>query len=150
MAKLFSIKQKYTDKIYENKKLLELRRQNVNIAKGETCFIYTSSPVKKITGYFVVKHKLRLPISELWEKTKNDAGLTKKEFLDYFKGCIEGTAIFFKESKKFLEGLALNILRETIKDFRPPQSYYNLNSNLYSIISKQLQQRQYEDIPQLS
>jgi len=70
MAKLFSIKEKYSDRIYSKEKLVEFRRQNVNIDKGEFCLIYTSSPVKKITGYFIVKEKIRTSIRKLWELTK--------------------------------------------------------------------------------
>ena len=58
MAKLFSIKEKYSNRIYSKEKLVEFRRQNVNVEKNEFCLIYTSSPVKKITGYFIVKEKI--------------------------------------------------------------------------------------------
>ena len=41
MAKLFSIKEKYSNRIYSKEKLVEFRRQNVNVDKDEFCLIYT-------------------------------------------------------------------------------------------------------------
>lgn len=140
-VKIFSITNGYSNKIYSKEKSVELRRQNVKISKNEKCLIYTTSPIKEITGYFIVKQKIRLPIKNLWETTKNFAGLSKSEFMKYFKGCKHGTAIFFKYVKKFVRGLGLEEIRALIIDFRPPQSYYNLNNKIYSIISIKLGQR---------
>ena len=58
MVKLFSIKQEFSEKIFSKKKLVEFRRQNVNVKRNESCLIYTSKPVRKITGYFLVKEKI--------------------------------------------------------------------------------------------
>lgn len=133
MVKLFSIKEKYSKRIYSKEKLVEFRKQNVNINNGEFCFIYTSSPVKKVTGYFVVKEKLRLPLDRLWDKTKDIAGITKSEFISYFSGCLEGTAILFKAVKQFTNAINLREVQILIKGFRPPQSYYNINKNMYAV-----------------
>ncbi len=130
MAKLFSIKQEYTDKIYSKEKTVELRRQNINTKKGERCLIYTTSPIKKITGYFIVKEKVRLPIKVLWETIKKIAGISKKKFLKYFDGCKMGTAIFFKQVKKLIYAIDLMELRKIKRGFMPPQSYYNLDSKI--------------------
>lgn len=138
LVKIFSIKRDYTKKIYSKEKLVELRKQNVNIHKNEKCLIYTTSPVKKITGYFIVKEKIRLPIEKLWDKTKKVSAITRKAFFDYFKGCIEGTAIFFKKVKKFSKGISLEEVRKKIKGFQPPQSYQNLDDRVYSIIFKNI------------
>ena len=130
MVKLFSIKEHYSELIFNREKKVEFRRQNVNINKDETCLIYTSSPVKKLTGYFIVKEKLRLPIPKLWARTKDIAGITKKEFLAYFEGCKEGTAIVFKFVKRFVRAVGLNNLRQKVREFRPPQSYYSLDKEI--------------------
>jgi len=134
MAKLFSIKDKYSQKIYSKEKLVEFRRQNINIEKDEICLIYTSDPVKKITGYFIVKEKIRTSLSKLWELTKNIAGITYNEFKDYFKDCREGTAIVFKKVKEFTKKISLRELQKKIDGFRPPQSFYNLNEFLIKVM----------------
>jgi len=127
LAKLFSIKQTYSDRIFRNEKLVEFRRQNVNVSENEACLIYTSSPIKKITGFFVVKEKIRASVSALWKRTKMMAGITKAEFVKYFEGCKEGTAIVFKLVKRFPEGIRLREIRLRIRRFRPPQSYYGVD-----------------------
>ena len=136
MPKLFSIKHQYSEKIYTKKKLVEFRRQNVNVKENDVCWIYTSSPVKEITGYFVVKAKIRLSLDKLWKRTKEMAGITKEEFMEYFKGCEEGTAIIFKTIKMFVTGLSLIEIRKKLRNFVPPQSYCNLNESLCSLIHK--------------
>ena len=128
MVKLFSIKQPFADKIFRKEKKVEFRRQNVKIETNELCLVYTSAPIKKLSGYFIVKEKLRMPLQKLWEKTKNYAGISKKEFLHYFDGCKEGTAIVIQAIRNFSKGLSLNDLRKLIKNFNPPQSYRNLSA----------------------
>ncbi len=141
MAKLFSIKEKYSNRIYSKEKLVEFRRQNVNVNKDEFCLIYTSSPIKKITGYFIVKEKIRASIKKLWELTKEFAGISYREFKEYFKGCKLGTAIIFKKTKKFSQGLGLEHLRKKV-DFRPPQSYCNLSDLLIELFKGIIPQKQ--------
>ena len=141
MAKLFSIKEKYSDKIYSKEKLVEFRRQNVNIDKGEFCLIYTSSPVKKITGCFIVREKIRTSIIKLWELTKEFAGISYKEFKEYFKECKFGTAIFLKNIQKFTKTWGLDNLRKK-GYFRPPQSYCNLNKFLIKLYCNIIPQKQ--------
>ncbi len=141
MVKLFSIKQEFSEQIFLNKKRVEFRRQNVKIKKDETCLIYTSGSIKKITGYFIVKEKIRLPINKLWVKTKRYAGITKKQFDEYFYGCKEGTAIIIKKITKFVKEISLNDIRKEISTFRPPQSYCNISYNLHLALSGFLPQK---------
>lgn len=141
MVKIFSIRDKYSDKIFSKEKLVELRRQNIRINKNEKCLIYTTSPVKRITGYFIVKEKIRLPIKQLWNLTKDLAGVTKQEFMRYFHNCKKGTAIFIKSVKRFVRGIHLNEVKKIIKDFNPPQSYYNIDERFYYLILNRFDER---------
>ena len=141
MAKLFSIKEKYSNRIYSKIKLVEFRRQNVNISKDEFCLIYTSSPVKKITGYFIVKEKIRTSISKLWTLTRDFAGISFKEFNEYFKDCKLGTAIIFKKIQKFTKTWGLDDLRKK-GEFTPPQSYCNLNDLLIELFNSLIPKKQ--------
>lgn len=136
MAKLFSIKQQYSKKIFLKEKLVEFRRQNVNVSKNEICLIYTSSPKRKIEGYFIVQKKIRLPLKELWKKTRKLAGINLEEFMNYFEGCDIGTAIIFESVEKTKITFTLEELREFFGDsFRPPQSYCNLDGELSKLIN---------------
>ena len=123
MVKLFSIKEKYSSEIYKKKKLVEFRRQNIITEENEKCFIYTTSPVKKITGSFVIKKVIREKLKTLWNKNKEHAGISYKEFKEYFKNCDVGTGIFLKNIKKFRKPKTLTEFNLSI----PPQSFYNIN-----------------------
>ena len=136
MVKLFSIKERYSQKIFSKEKFVEFRRQNVKVKKKEKCLIYTTYPIKKITGYFIVKEKLRLPIKKLWLKTRSYAGITKAEFMEYFRGCKEGTALIFQSVRKFINQLSLEEIKSFLREFKPPQSYYNLDEKIFNIILK--------------
>lgn len=149
MVKLFSIKEKYSNRIYSKEKLVEFRRQNVNVNKDEFCLIYTSSPVKKITGYFIVKEKIRTSIRKLWELTKEIAGISYREFMEYFKECKLGTAIVFKKIKKFTKTWGLDDLRKNV-DFIPPQSYCNLNDLLIELFNEFIPQKQLNQFTNLN
>jgi predicted transcriptional regulator len=135
MPKLFSIKKEFSDLIFRNEKKVEFRRQNINVNQNEKCFVYTSNPEKKITGYFIVKEKIRAPLKELWNKTKDFAGISFKKFREYFIGCKQGTAIIFKYVKKFKDAIDLRDIKKRIENFQPPQSYYNLNKNIILALS---------------
>ena len=140
MAKLFSLKPKYSQKIFEGTKLVEFRRQNVNVSRKEVCLIYSSNPIKKIEGYFIVEDKIRLPLKELWERTKNIGGIDLEEFMSYFEGCEFGTAIVFNSVRKIKGELSLENIRISIdSSFRPPQSYYNLSGKLEKLIGLTIQ-----------
>jgi len=141
MPKLFSIKKTYSDLIYSGKKRAEFRRQNAHVERNEMCLIYTTAPVKEITGYFVAKEKLRLPLPELWSRTKAISGTTEKEFLSYFKGCDCGTAIVFGRAERFAKGIGLARLRVLFKGFRPPQSYYKVDEGFVGMVEKEVGER---------
>lgn len=146
MVKIFSIKNKYSEKIFSKEKLVELRRQDVKIKENEKCLIYTTYPVKRITGFFIVKKKVRLPVKKLWKLTKDIAGITKAEFIKYFTGCIEGTAIFFKYVKQFSVGVTLEEIKNLVNNFNPPQSYLNLKPSTFEILKQLLG----EDVKKIS
>ena len=130
MVKLFAIKQKFSEKIYSKQKRIEYRRQNVNVKKGEKCYIYSSSPAKAIDGHFTVGEKIRLPLKELWRKTRKQAGISYKVFREYFEGCFEGTALVLVKVRRFARKIELEEMRSVCSNFRPPQSYYDMNLSM--------------------
>ena len=92
-------------------------------------------------GNFIVKEKIRTSIKKLWELTKEVAGISYKEFIEYFKECKFGTAIVFKKIQKFTKTWGLDELRKK-GDFRPPQSYCNLNDLLVGLFKGIIPQKQ--------
>lgn len=135
MVKVFSIKKEYSNKIFEKEKLIEYRRQKIKIKKNEICLIYTTSPVKAITGYFVVKDIIRMPVLDLWKQTHKYGGINKTDFFKYYEGTDLATGILFEKSKKFKTPITLNFLINN-SNFKAPQSYINLNLDLIKLIEE--------------
>ena len=118
MDVLMSIKPQYVEKIISKEKIYEFRR---SIFKKEVnnVVIYATAPEKKIVGSFELEDIIKDTPSNLWENFSNKAGITKKDFFNYFKGKDVGFAL--KIGK-------LNILDDFIdvgclEDFRAPQSF---------------------------
>jgi predicted transcriptional regulator len=84
-AILLSIKPEFVEEILRGEKRFEFRRRKAK-KKVVKLFIYCTSPRKMVVGEAEIKAVLSYPPEELWEKTKDDAGLSKERFLRYFAG----------------------------------------------------------------
>lgn len=129
MNVLLSIKPRFVEKIAERNKEYEFRKA---IFKDVTkkVFIYSSSPVKKIIGYFLIDHILEDTPQVLWEKCANYSGIEQDEFFEYFKNKEKGYAI--KIGKIFIYKNPLDPY-ENHSNFIPPQSFYYINESKYKI-----------------
>ena len=83
---LLSIKPEYADKIIAGAKKYEFRK---HLARDniQRIIIYSSAPKKKIIGEVEVVGTLSMKKTPLWEKTKLNAGISRKKFRQYFDGC---------------------------------------------------------------
>ncbi len=123
-AILLSIRPQYANKIFEGRKRVELRRICPKyIKKGDLVLIYVSSPVKSLCGAFQVDKVVEKPLPELWKAVKGKAGVSRKEFNQYYQGLSVGTAIFFNNFWKLSCPIELRDLREQRTDFQPPQNF---------------------------
>lgn len=102
-AVVLSIKPKYADMIRAGTKKYEFRRRVWTGENIKFAFLYESVPVKSIRSVIVVDPPICLPINELWEHTKERAGITREEFDEYFKGSENGYAIPIKEIRDLLD-----------------------------------------------
>ncbi len=120
-AILLSVRPQYANQIFEGKKKVELRRIcPKHIKKGDLVLIYVSSPVKSLCGAFKVDKVVEKNLPELWRAVKGKAGISRKEFNQYYKGVSVGSAIFFNNVWKLPSPIELQALREE-RDFQPPQ-----------------------------
>lgn len=124
MNVLISIKPQYVEKIIKHEKLYEFRRkifkQDVN-----KVIIYSTSPVKKIIGYFNLTEIIKDNPINLWNNYSKYGGIIKKDFFDYFKGTDEGFAIKISNLEVFDEGIDVSLLN----NFKAPQSFKYINDD---------------------
>ena len=81
---IISINPKYVKQILNGTKKYEYRRIMPK-EKIDSLIIYEAYPVSKVVAEVEVKDIIKLPIDELWNKTKTLSGTTKEFFYDYFK-----------------------------------------------------------------
>ena len=74
---LLSIKPEFANLILEGVKLYEFRR-TIFTHKITTVLIYSSSPIKKVTGEFSIEKIISKSVKKLWQETSNLSGIEKK------------------------------------------------------------------------
>lgn len=97
---LLSIKPEYVSKIFDGSKRYEFRRKccKEEISK---IVIYATHPIMKIVGEIEINQILKESPAQLWEKTKEYAGISEEDFFNYFEGCSEAYGYEVKTVKKY-------------------------------------------------
>jgi predicted transcriptional regulator len=123
MTILLSIKPEFANKIFDGSKLYEYRRVIFKNKAVSKVVVYASAPISKVIGEFEVDKVLQHEPQELWNKTKDAAGISKNYFLDYFEGKKQGYAIKVGAVTLYKDALCLL----STYGVRPPQSFQYLN-----------------------
>lgn len=125
---LLSINPRFTSRIFEGAKSVELRRVRPRLQAGDTVYIYESAPTMAVVGYCKVRHMVDYSIEGLWRKVKDSAGLSREDFIDYFSGAARGFGIYISDPVRFVRPLQLVELRQAHPGFHPPQSHRYVKS----------------------
>lgn len=151
MSILLSIKPKWAEKIFSNEKISELRKKIWKRDDIKKVYVYASSPIRKIVGYFYINKIQCFAIHNLWIATQETAGLTKEEFETYFSGASYGYSISIKKSILLRKQIDPKIIDP---NFKAPQNFKYINRDfkwkLYEAIQNQFPQYQLIEYPQCS
>lgn len=118
MKVLISIKPEFVDKIFSGEKIFEFRRR-IWARQVKSVVVYSSSPVKKIVGEFVIKKIHRGHPYDIWHLCCYRAGISEASFNEYFKDRREAYAIEIQECRLYQAPLDIS----EIYGKRPPQSF---------------------------
>jgi predicted transcriptional regulator len=123
MNAILSIKPKFAEAILSEEKKVEFRKTPIK-KEVEKFFIYSTSPVKKITGYFTANEIIEDSPQNLWEQFGELGFIDRTAFFKYFENKDVGFSICIESINKFPTGIDPY---EVIENFIPPQSfvYYN-------------------------
>ena len=135
---LLSIQPEYATKIFNGTKKVELRRNRPRLKENAWVFVYVSTPVKALVGAFQVDHIVEAAPHHLWRMVRNEAGLTRKQFAEYYEGATRGYGIFLKEAKELSEPITLEDLREAWSGFHPPQIFRYLTATELEMVKLRL------------
>lgn len=119
-----SIKPQFVEAILSRTKRYEFRRK-IFARPVKTVLIYATAPICRVVAEFDIDFVLNKPITDLWEGTKEHAGIDKGFFLRYFKGQQHGYAIKIGEIRP-IQSPYCPIERHGI---RPPQSFAYLTDD---------------------
>ena len=123
---LLSIRPEFVKQIEEDKKKFEYRKTIFSKAHVENIFIYSTSPVKKVVGFFKVGRIITDTPQNLWKMSDGMAGIDYEDFNNYFYGKKVGYAIEICETYFFKKPMNLD---EIIPEGTPPQSFRYLDPN---------------------
>lgn len=119
MNVILSIKPKYANAILSGEKEVEFRKtrfaQNI-----DHVYIYSSSPEKRIIGYFVIENIIEDTPERLWRKFKDVGSISRKDFFEYYSKKRIAYAIKIKSFKKFKKSINP---KDIFENFIAPQSY---------------------------
>lgn len=121
MNAILSIKPIYANDILKGEKTVEFRKQIFEIDRVKKVYIYSSSPVMKIVGYFIVEDIIKTTPNQLWLKYGSQGGsISKKKLLEYFEGKEFGFALKIQRVHKFKTP---KDPKKRISNFVAPQNY---------------------------
>ncbi|MBA9068735.1 putative transcriptional regulator [Methylobacterium sp. RAS18] len=127
MRALLSIKPEHAENIFNGTKKYEFRRKIFGQKNVTAVVVYATKPVGLIIGEFEVIEILADSPQQIWDITRDRAGITKPYFDAYFHGREKAFAIRIGATDLYQEPLDPNVL---MPRFTPPQSYMYIRSDL--------------------
>ncbi|WP_373033633.1 ASCH domain-containing protein [Sulfurovum sp.] len=128
---LLSIKPKYVDAIVKGEKKYEFRKKIFKSNNVKKIYIYSSSPVQKIIGYFELNNVFTAHPKDIWEKCSKYGGIDETNFFQYYEGRDQGYSLFIENLVLFDEAICPYSRFEA---FIPPQSYIYFDSFLKKLL----------------
>lgn len=120
MKVLMSIKPEFVDRIISGEKSYEFRRVLYKRNDISRIVVYASSPVCRIVGEIEVASLITDTPENLWQKTKDKAGISEQFFFSYFSGRDKAHAIEVKAFHPYEEHINL---KDKYPSLVPPQSF---------------------------
>lgn len=123
MKVLLSINPEYVEKIFSGEKKYEFRRNIFKKQDIKSIVIYSTSPVKKVVGEFIIDEIIQDLPQKLWELAPENTGISEEKFYKYFANKEKGYAI--KIGKLIRYKTMKNLQDFSIKS--APQSFVYVN-----------------------
>lgn len=118
MKALYPIKREFVRRIFCGSKAYEYRKSFCS-EEVDGIVIYESRGRGEVVGEFEIADRLCDSPQNIWERTKEYAGISKEEFFSYFEGCSKACAYVIGNVHVFLKP-------KTLQDYglaAAPQNY---------------------------
>lgn len=123
---LISLDARHAESILEGRKFVEFRRRSMNVEAGTTVWIYAKLPIGSIVGRATITAIRMSSPSSLWRRFWAVSGISKSEFIRYFEGASQGTALELSQWERLTSSFSLESLRRFDSCFQPPQFFARL------------------------
>ena len=78
---------------------------------------------------FSFSHIVEENTNKLWNRVKDIAGVTFEQFSNYYSGADNGFGIFINRVWKYSTPISLELLRNSLSNFSPPQNFRYLHTS---------------------
>lgn len=127
---LMSIRPRFTNKILNGDKLIEIRKKFNHKWAKKRVTLYSTSPTKCVMGYASIHNIVSDSPRNIWEQFGSVLGCTRKEFDSYTQGLAKVYAIQLVNVNPYKNPIPLTQLSWFLDtDLTPPQSYASLRQN---------------------
>lgn len=126
---LISLEERHANNILAGSKQVELRRRTMHVDPGSIVWFYVKKPRGAIVGYASLEKTFAASPTAVWRKFGSVSGLTKDEFMDYFDGLGEASAMVLSGPTQLERQVELDELRTNTPGFHPPQFYCRLEKS---------------------
>ncbi|WP_127124999.1 ASCH domain-containing protein [Pseudoflavitalea rhizosphaerae] len=120
MKVLLSIKPEYVQKIFNGEKKFEYRKSIFTNKAIKSVVVYCTMPVGRIVGEFSIEEILLDSPEVIWKETKENAGVQKDFFMQYFYGRQTAYAIKIGTTRLYKKPIDP---KKRDRSFVPPQSF---------------------------
>jgi predicted transcriptional regulator len=131
-AVFLPIKPVYAERLMDGSKRFEFRRRPIG-PDVTHIVVYASSPYKRILGIVKVSSVESGSVHSVWNKTKDSAGISKADYLEYFSGTDTAYAIAIdpSETVRFERHISPS---EIEHNFVVPQSFKYVNTDFVAAL----------------
>lgn len=129
---LLPIQPRYASAIADGGKSVEFRKSKFR-ERVSHVVVYSSSPIKKVLGYFPVTEISEMSPQMLWRRYKSQGGIDYKSFKEYYSGAYTGVAISIPEFFHLKKPAQLSDINPTLK---APQSFLYLSQKDFRKIKR--------------
>jgi predicted transcriptional regulator len=123
---LISVEYDYVLKMLNGLKTAEVRRRQLRIQPGTRVWIYSKLPRGHVELVATVDKVVAASPRKLWVLYRERIAITASEFKSYLEGVDIGCAILLCDIEPLEPALKLATLRQTSRNFHPPQFFKRL------------------------
>ena len=134
---LISLEPAYTRAILDGTKTVELRRRRVHAEVGTRVWLYSKAPRARVEGTARIQRIDEGDLKGIWSEYSREAGVSRAEFDNYFKGCNKGCAIVLVGAREVVPTVDLKTMQRQFRGFHPPQFFKRLNAEQVEALSRQ-------------